>query len=126
MSAQDTIYDRLLKDYDDKDVRQQLVSIERLWYYLNEVKNISGGGGGGVQSVTGTWVNTGLASYGWRSVSIYGTNMIACSSNGGVWTNFGSGWVQESLSTGYNWSGVSITINNNIGILLKSIKYGVD
>lgn len=57
MSAQDTIYDRLLKDYDDKDVRQQLVTIEKLWYYLNEVKNISGGGGGGVQSVTGTWVN---------------------------------------------------------------------
>lgn len=48
MLPQEDIYYRLLKDYDDKDIRLQLVSVERLWYYLNRVKDITGGGGSAI------------------------------------------------------------------------------
>ena len=98
-------------------VQQTSIPTAASWYgvAISGTNMIACVNGGSVYyNFTGTWVNTGLASYGWRGVSIYDTNMIGCSSNGGVWTNFGSGWVQQSLSTGYNWSGVGITINNNM------------
>ena len=45
MSAQDIMRSRILKDFSDSEIRQQLVSVERLWYYLNLLDQISGGGG---------------------------------------------------------------------------------
>jgi hypothetical protein len=53
MLPQEDIYYRLLKDYDDKDIRLQLVSVERLWYYLNRVKDITSGGGSGTVTSVG-------------------------------------------------------------------------
>lgn len=57
MAAQDVIYARLLKDFSDKDIQQQLVSVSKLWYYFDLINQIAGGGGGGVATVTGNIVD---------------------------------------------------------------------
>jgi hypothetical protein len=46
MSAQQTIYDRILKDLEDDKIQQNVI-LERLWYYLEPIKDITGSGGSG-------------------------------------------------------------------------------
>jgi len=52
MSAQQTIYDRIKKDLEDDKILQN-VTLERLWYYFEQIKDITGSGGSGFTNGNG-------------------------------------------------------------------------
>ena len=52
MSAQQTIYERIKEDLKDDKILQN-VTLERLWWYFEQIKDITGSGGSGFTNGNG-------------------------------------------------------------------------